>query len=32
MIRVQPCIAAFTFYNGSEAEGRQAYKAFYDLS
>ena len=28
----QPCIAAFAFYNGSEAEGRQAFKAFYDLS
>ncbi|KAI0637906.1 FAD-binding domain-containing protein [Trametes polyzona] len=27
----QPCIVAFLFYNGSEEEGRKAYKAFYDL-
>ncbi|KAL1946728.1 hypothetical protein VTO73DRAFT_14832 [Trametes versicolor] len=27
----QPAIVAFLFYNGSEEEGRQAYKAFFDL-
>ncbi|KAI9001297.1 FAD-binding domain-containing protein [Trametes punicea] len=28
----QPCIICFMFYNGTEAEGRQNYKAFFDLS
>ena len=28
----QPAIVMFLFYNGSEAEGRQNFKAFFDLS
>ncbi len=32
LICTQPAIVAFLFYNGSEEEGRQAYKAFFDLS
>ncbi|OSC98710.1 FAD-binding domain-containing protein [Trametes coccinea BRFM310] len=27
----QPCVVCFIFYNGSEEEGRQNYKAFFDL-
>ncbi|KAI9067669.1 FAD-binding domain-containing protein [Trametes sanguinea] len=27
----QPCIVCFIFYNGTEEEGRQNYKAFFDL-
>ncbi|KAI0370173.1 FAD-binding domain-containing protein [Pilatotrama ljubarskyi] len=27
----QPCVVCFLFYNGSEEEGRQNYKAFFDL-
>lgn len=32
LIPAQPAIVAFLFYNGSEEEGRKAYKAFFDLS
>ncbi|KAK7695635.1 hypothetical protein QCA50_000271 [Cerrena zonata] len=27
----KPCVVAFVFYNGSEAEGREAYKFLFDL-
>ncbi|KAI0356536.1 FAD-binding domain-containing protein [Trametes cingulata] len=27
----RPCVVCFPFYNGSEEEGRQNYKAFFDL-
>lgn len=28
----QPCIVCFPFFNGSEEDGRDAFKAFFDLS
>ena len=28
----QPAVVMFLFYNGSESEGRQNFKAFFDLS
>ncbi|KAI5117034.1 hypothetical protein M0805_002250 [Coniferiporia weirii] len=27
----EPCVVCFLFYNGSEAEGREAFKGFHDL-